>query len=126
MKIEHIALSSKNVEDSDKFFIELLGMKKERDFVLSDDLTEQFFDVRKEQRIIRYSNEYVSVEAFIMDDESKALDKFTHTCLLIEDREQLIEKAKKFDFRVIKVPRKSGEGYYLFLKDNFGNLFEIK
>lgn len=126
MKIDHIAVSSKTAEDSDKFFIELLGMKKERDFIVSDDLIEQFFGVRKKQRILRYENENISVEAFIMDDDSIALDRFTHTCLLIEDREKLIEKAKHLNFKVIKVPRKNNTGFYLFLKDKFGNLFEIK
>ncbi len=126
MKIEHIAISSKSVEDSDKFFIELLGMKKERDFVVPDDLIEQFFGVRKNQRILRYENDELSVEAFIMDDDSIAIDTFTHTCLLIEDREKLIKKARQLNFKVIRVPRKNNTGFYLFLKDNFGNLFEIK
>ena len=126
MKIGHIAVSSRNVEDSDKFFIELLDMKKERDFVVSDDLMEAFFGVKKIQRIIRYGNENVSVEAFILEDNSKALDKFTHTCLIIGDREKLIEKAHHLNFKVIKVPRKNNEGFYLFLKDEYGNLFEIK
>jgi catechol 2,3-dioxygenase-like lactoylglutathione lyase family enzyme len=126
LKIEHIAISSKSVEDSDKFFIELLGMKKERDFVVPDDLIEQFFGVRKNQRILRYENDELSVEAFIMNDDSIALDTFTHTCLLIEDREKLIKKARQLNFKVIRVPRKNNTGFYLFLKDNFGNLFEIK
>ncbi|MHA1235390.1 MAG: hypothetical protein ACTSQL_09945 [Promethearchaeota archaeon] len=67
MKIEHIAVSSNNEEDSDRFFIELLDMKKERAFVVPDDLMEQFL-----------------------------------------------------------VPRKNSDGFYLFLKDHFGNLYEIK
>ena len=126
MKIEHFAVSSNTEEDSDRFFIELLNMNKERDFVVSDDLMEQFFGVRKEQKIIRYGNDDVSVEAFITDKNSKALDLFTHICLIIEDREKIIEKAKYLNFKVIKVPRKNSDGFYLFLKDNFGNLFEIK
>ena len=126
LKIEHIAVSAKTVEDSDKFFIELLDMKKERDFIVSDDLMEQFFGVRKKQRILRYENDEISVEAFITEDNSIASDKFTHTCLIIEDRESLIEKAEQLNFEVIKVPRKNSDGFYLFLKDNYGNLFEIK
>ena len=126
MKIEHIAVSSNSEEKADEFFIELLGMKKERDFVVPEDLMERFFNVKKEQRIIRYENEDMSVEAFITDDNNQALDKFTHTCLIVEDRIRLIEKAKKLNFEVIQVPRKNTEGFYLFLKDTYGNLFEIK
>ena len=126
MKIDHVAVSSNTEEDSDRFFIELLAMKKERAFVVSDDLMEQFFGVRKEQKIVRYGNDEVSVEAFITNDKSKVIEKFTHICLIIEDREKLIEKAKEFNFKVIKVPRKNSVGFYLFLKDHFGNLYEIK
>jgi catechol 2,3-dioxygenase-like lactoylglutathione lyase family enzyme len=126
LKIDHVAVSSNTEEDSDRFFIELLAMKKERAFVVSDDLMEQFFGIRKEQKIVRYENDEVSIEAFITNDNSKVIDRFTHICLIIEDREKLIEKAKKFNLEVIKVPRKNNDGFYLFLKDHFGNLYEIK
>lgn len=126
MKIEHIAVSSNSEEDADEFFINLLELKKERDFVVPEDLMEQFFNVKKAQRIIRYKNEDLSIEAFITDDKNQALDRFTHTCLIVEDRIRLIERAKKLNFEVIQVPRKNSDGFYLFLKDSFGNLFEIK
>ncbi len=126
MKIDHVAVSSKTEEDSDRFFIELLAMKKERAFVVSDDLMEQFFGVRKEMKIIRYGNDEISIEAFITNDNGKVMDRFTHICLIIEDREKLMEKAKELNFEVIKVPRKNSDGFYLFLKDHFSNLYEIK
>ena len=126
MKIEHIAVSSNSEEEADEFFINLLELKKERDFVVPEDLMEQFFNIKKAQRIIRYENEDLSVEAFITDDKNQALNRFTHTCLIVEDRIRLIERAKKLNFEVIQVPRKNSEGFYLFLKDSYGNLFEIK
>ena len=126
MKIEHIAVSSNSEEMADDFFMNLLELKKVRDFVVSEDLMEQFFNIKKAQRIIRYENEDLSVEAFITDDKNQALDRFTHTCLIVEDRIRLIERAKNLNFEVIQVPRKNNEGFYLFLKDSYGNLFEIK
>ena len=126
MKIEHIAVSSNSEEEADEFFMNLLELKKERDFVVPEDLMEQFFNVKKAQRIIRYENEDLSIEAFITDDKNQARDRFTHTCLIVEDRIRLIERANKLNIKVIKVPRKNSEGFYLFLKDSYGNLFEIK
>ena len=126
MKIEHIAVSSNSEEAADDFFMNLLELKKVRDFVVSEDLMDQFFDIKKAQRIIRYENEDLSVEAFITDDKNQALDRFTHTCLIVEDRIRLIERAKNLNFEVIQVPRKNNDGFYLFLKDSYGNLFEIK
>jgi len=126
LKIEHLAVSSNSEEDSDNFFIKLLGLKKLRSFVVSSDLMEQFFKVKNENKVIRYGNEGVSVEVFITDDKSKALDKFTHMCLVIEDRAKLIDTARQMNYEVIKVPRKNSDVFYLFLKDKFGNLYEIK
>lgn len=126
MKIEHLAVSSNSEEDSDNFFIKLLGLKKLRSFVVSSDLMEQFFKVKKEHKVIRYGNEEVSIEVFITDDKSKVLDKFTHICLVIEDRAKLINTARQMNYEVIKVPRKNSDVFYLFLKDKFDNLYEIK
>ena len=126
MKIEHLAVSSNSEEDSDNFFIKLLGLKKLRSFVVSSDLMEQFFKVKKEHKVIRYGNEEVSIEVFITDDKSKVLDKFTHMCLVIEDRAKLIDTARQMNYEVIKVPRKNSDVFYLFLKDKFDNLYEIK
>ncbi len=126
LKIEHIAVSSNSVEEADEFFINLLELKKERDFVVPDDLMEKFFGVKKAQRVLRYENEDLSIEAFITNDKNQSPDRFTHTCLIVEDRTRLIERAKDLNIEVIQVPRKNSEGFYLFLKDNYGNLFEIK
>ena len=52
LRIEHIAVSSNTEEDSDKFFTKLLDLKKERAFVVSGDLMEQFFGVIKEQKVV--------------------------------------------------------------------------
>jgi hypothetical protein len=126
MKIEHVAVASNFEEDSDKFFINLLGLKKSRSFVVSKDKMEQFFGVSKEQDVIRYESSHMSVEVFLTKDDTKARDIFTHSCLLVSNRDELVDKAKKMNFPVIKVPRTDSDSYYLFLKDNYNNLYEIK
>ncbi|UCD00508.1 MAG: hypothetical protein JSV23_06340 [Promethearchaeota archaeon] len=65
-------------------------------------------------------------EVFITNDNSKANDVFTHSCLLIENRDVFVNTASSMGFDVVKVPRKESEGYYLFIKDSFHNLYEIK
>ena len=126
MKIEHIAVASNSIEDSDKFFSELLGLKKIKDFLLPLDLSSKFFGVNKEQRIVRYSNDNIVAEIFVTDDNSKAKDIFTHPCIIIDNREKLIEKATSMGFPIIKALRKDRDDYILFIKDFFGNLYEIK
>lgn len=126
MKVEHIAVASNSEVDSDKFFINLLGLRKARSFNVSADLMEQFFGLKKEQQLIRYENDDLNFEIFITDDNSKSKDIFTHVCLLVEDRDEFVKKSLSMGYTTIKVPRKDGDGYYLFIKDLYENLYEIK
>lgn len=127
IKIDHIAIACTSVEESDKFFMDLLGLNKIREFIVSEDLMEKFFHVRKDQQVIRYSNQELSAEIFITEKGvNHAKDTFSHTCLLIENRDLLIEKANLLGFEVIKVTREGSDNYYLFIRGASGNLFEIK
>jgi hypothetical protein len=87
---------------------------------------EKFFGVKKEQKFIVYGKGDSNFEVFITNDTSKAKDIFTHSCIKIEGRDEFLEKARSMDFNVVKVPRKDSSGYYLFIKDAFQNLYEIK
>ncbi|MFX0034655.1 MAG: VOC family protein [Candidatus Hermodarchaeota archaeon] len=124
--LEHIAIASNNEFESDKFFIELLGFEKIRTFTVSAELIEKFFGISKEHKILRYEKGSLSFEVFITNDKSRSNDIFTHSCLLIENRDEFVIKAKSMGFEAIKVPRKDSDNYYLFIKDNFHNLYEIK
>ena len=125
-EIEHIGVASNTEEDSDKFFIELLGLKKIRSFTVSADLMEKFFGTKKEHKIVRYEKDSLSFEVFITDDESKAKDIFSHACILVKERDVFVDKASYMGFSIVKVPRKDSSGYYLFIKDRYQNLYEIK
>jgi catechol 2,3-dioxygenase-like lactoylglutathione lyase family enzyme len=125
MKIDHIAVASNSIEDSDKFFTDLLGLKKSRFFTVSEDLMEQFFGVKKVYDFARYDNDKIAVEVIITADDSKTRDIFTHSCLIVDDLDDTINQASSMGFTTIKVPRKDS-GYYYFIKDSYGNLYELK
>ena len=126
MKFEHIAVGYNSEEEADKFFIDLLGLKKVRSKSAPPDLMEKFFGVKREQTFVVYGKENLKFEVFMTNDKSKAKDVFTHSCLVIKNRDEFVEKTSSMGFNVMKVPRKDGEGYYLFIKDSFQNLYEIK
>ena len=126
MKLEHIAVSSNSETESDKFFMHLLQLKKTRSFTVNSELSEKFFGIKKEQSIIHYSDDNMDVEVFITNDETKAKDIYTHVCLSVGNKEKVLEKAELLGFYVIKVPRNDVTSYYSFIKDHFGNLYEIK
>lgn len=126
MKIEHIAVGYNSEEEADRFFINLLGLKKIRSKSVPEDLMKKFFSVKRESKFILYGNEDSNFEVFITNDNSRARDVFTHSCLLIEKRDEFVDKASSMGYDLVKVPRKDSNGYYLFIKDGFRNLYEIK
>jgi len=126
MKLNHFAVASNSEEESKKFFGELLNLNKTRDFSVPSNLMEKFFDIKKEKRIIRYENENFAAEVFITEDKTKRKDMFTHVCLEVENKDLIVNKTKELGFKVIQVPRENREGYYLFIQDGFGNIYEIK
>jgi len=126
MKIEHIAVACNNKKESDKFFIKLLGLSEKRVFTVSEDLMEKFFGNKEKKSVVRYGNEHFDIEVFLTEDDSKALDTFTHSCLIAKNRDKIVNDAITMDYEVVKVPRKDSDNYYLFIKDGFGNLYEIK
>ncbi|MFX1487854.1 MAG: VOC family protein [Promethearchaeota archaeon] len=126
MKIEHVALGYNSEEESDRFFVELLGLKKTQSKSVSNDLMEKFFGVKKEHKYVVYEDENSKFEVFITDDRSRARDVFTHCCILIENRDEFLNKAISMGFESVKVLRQDGNGYYLFIKDSFQNLYEVK
>ncbi len=86
----------------------------------------KFFGLYQEQKFVVYGKNNSNFEVFITNDKSKAKDIFTHSCLLIENRDDFVSRATSMGFNVVKVPRNDGTGYYLFIKDGFQNLYEIK
>ncbi len=126
LKVEHVAIASNSEKESDLFFVDLLDCKKTRTFTVSKDLMENFFQIQEPKDVIRYEKDNVNFEVFITKDNSKTHDIFTHICLMVKNRNELLEKAKKMGFRTVQVPREESDIYYLFLRDFHGNLYEIK
>jgi len=126
LKIGHIAVELNSEEDADRFFEELLGLKKISSKVVSADLIESFFGVNRDQKLLRYGNNDLDFEVFITGNTEKSQDIFTHTCIFIENRDKFVKRVRLLGFKDIKVPRQEGNGYYLFVQDSFENLYEIK
>ena len=126
MKIEHIALGYNSEEEADKFFITLLGLNKIRSKSVSSELIKAFFGVKGEYKFVQYAGNEVNFEVFITNDNSCEKDVFTHSCLIVENRDEFLSKSSSMGYDIIKVPRNESNGYYLFIKDTFGNLYEIK
>ncbi len=122
VKLNHIALQSTSIEKSDLFFSKILGIPKIREFKLSKELSEKIFDLPTEVTVCVYDNEKCKFEVFIT--KKKQNFSFNHVCIEINNREELIKKCKLNNLEVRLVEKK--DKTLLFIKDFFGNIYEIK
>lgn len=124
MLLKHVALFCKSEEKSDKFYGDLLGLKKENSKVLSKSISEQIFGLSIELKIINYTDNNNHFEIFIGDRIIPDHKKIEHICLEVDDREAFIKKCETMRVDINKVPRENS--FILFINDYDGNLFEIK
>ena len=121
-KIYHIALSYPDEEKAEIFFGKVLGLKKEKEFTLFADLAEQIFGINRKIEVKVYSNNQVNFEIFITSKKSKIT--YDHFCLAISSKKEIISRCKAYGVKIINVKRNEKE--FLFIKDFFGYLYEIK
>ncbi len=124
MRFNHVALSSSSEENSDRFFCDLLGLKKIASKVVPPDLAFKLFDVEAEYHLIDYGNDYIKFEVFLVGEAMPDLKTVDHVCLELEDRAAFLAKAHDMGLETRQAPK--GDTYVLFVKDFDGNQFEIK
>jgi len=120
--LKHVALQYSDKKQADIFFTKILEMQLQKTFTISKDLTYDIFGIREEILIAVYENENTCFEIFITDKQTDY--SFEHTCIQIDNKEELIKRCKKYGIKPLFV--KKGEKTLLFIKDFAGNLFEIK
>lgn len=118
----HIALQYTDSKKADIFFTKILGLTIEKEFYLSEDLSNEIFQIRENVDIKVYGNEQVKFEIFISQKPKNI--GYEHTCIEIQNKEKFIERCKRYNIKPMFV--KKGEKTLLFVKDFSDNLFEIK
>lgn len=126
MFLKHVALVCGSEKKSDKFYKDLLGLKKQDPKTLPEELSAQIFNRASQYQIINYADDGTHFEIFIDDrlDPGRNDRKIEHICIEIEDLEAFIEKCRALAVNILQVPR--GEKHLTFVRDFDGNLFEIK
>ena len=120
---EHIGITINEESDIQAFYKDLLGLKEINKFDLFDDLSEKIFGISSTVSVRYFSSDDLGIELFLTDKEQKPV--YNHICISVQNGDNIIEKAKSMGFPVTKIKRESKD-YLLFIKDNSGNIFEIK
>jgi catechol 2,3-dioxygenase-like lactoylglutathione lyase family enzyme len=124
MRLHHGALVSSSEAHADKFYGDILKLRKIKFAKLSRDLASKIFDLDLECQFILYGNEDLAIEVFVTDRIADKAATLIHLCLEVEDREKFVETCRKNGLEVNLIPR--GDAQLCFVRDFDGNLFEIK
>ncbi len=119
--IKHVGLQVIE-KDVDDFYIDILHLKIDRVFTLTEEETLEIFNMPKGTSI--YSGNCVGMELELFISDSPKLPTFGHVCFQTSEVTELAEKARKKGYRVYI--RNNGKSDTYFVSDSNHNLFEIK
>lgn len=120
---KHIGITITDPTEIEDFYKELLGLELEREFTLSKDLNQKIFGFYESVPIYLMKNGDINIEIFVTHLPSRK--NYTHLCIELENREKFVEKAKQKNYRTVVLERPERPDL-IFIRDKFGNLFEIK
>ncbi|GAB4540234.1 MAG: hypothetical protein Fur0020_09300 [Thermodesulfovibrionia bacterium] len=124
MVLHHVGIVNRSEEDADRFYAGILGLMRAREYVVSAELSEQLFSIRKEINAIVYEGNGLRIEVFICPEFIRQSDEIRHIGVLVEDLQSIIDKAMTHSAEYIIGKTKDKTVH--FLKDYSGNMIEIK
>ena len=124
MMLRHVALACSSEEKSDKFYRNLLGLKKSEPKTLPPSLSKTLFDLDSDLKIFNYRSEHLHFEIFITNRNNCCVRGVEHVCLEVSNLAVFLEKCRRLQIKVVQVSRKDKQ--ITFVSDDDGNLFEIK
>ena len=124
MQLKHVALVSSSEERSDRFYMNLLGLEKKSSKTIPSMLSKQIFNLDCELKIINYANDNIHFEIFIDNQKGSKINRIDHVCIQVDDLESFLEECRAMALEILQIPK--GDAFITFIKDDDGNLFEIK
>ena len=124
MILRHVALTCSAEEKTDKFYKNLLGLKKSAPKTIPASLSKALFDINSELKIINYRNESLHFEIFFASPSKSSVRRIEHVCLEVDDLATFLERCRTLQVNIVQVPKK--DKLLTFISDDDGNLFEIK
>lgn len=123
MKLNHAGLNIQSEDEIVNFYENILGFNLEYQFDTPPELSDNIFGINKQLKVFLYKKEALLFELFVHFENFK--QGFSHLCLEVKDREQMITKCEKCDYKVKRIERNNRPDL-LFIEDKAGNIFELK
>ncbi len=120
--VHHVAVECGSQELAERFFSLILGLPKVKSTLLSEEVAEEIFQIRKEVRFDFYENEGTRFEVFVTDTPVQS--GFAHVCISVGDKNGFVSRCKEQGLAPFFVQKDGKE--LLFVRDFTGNLYEVK
>lgn len=124
MNIHHTALVCSSTTNAERFYSDVLGLKKIKSSKLEASLAEKIFGVPINCQYVLYGGDNFAVEVFVVSGGDRNDRKLEHICLEVEDREEFVARCRSNEVDINRIEK--GHTELVFIKDFDGNLFEIK
>ena len=124
MKLRHVALICRSEEKADWFYQRLLGLKKLERKTLSAELSQILFNINDPLTVLHYVSDALHFEIFILDGHGAPISPIAHVCLEVSDLDAFLKQCKTMNIPLLRAPK--GNDWITFIRDDDGNLFEIK
>ena len=115
MVLRHIGLTCGSVENSDRFYKDLLGLEKSEPKTLPASLSKSIFNLDAELVMINYLNEDLHYEIFITARSQDSSRQIEHLCLEVADLSVFLNKCDSLGVEVARIPK--GDKMLTFIRD---------
>jgi catechol 2,3-dioxygenase-like lactoylglutathione lyase family enzyme len=113
MKLEHTVITITNQAEVKNFYCNVLGMNEIRRLILNNELAGQIFGINRATSVFQLQKDNIFLELFLVTEKHD--QSFEHICISINDRENLIRKAKQNGYVCIRIGRDKSD--LAFIKD---------
>jgi len=120
--LRHVAITVNRESDINRFYEGILGFSEVRRFILPDDLSDQLFGISDATEVVLLNSGDIYLEVFL--SERKIEPVYSHICISLQNRIDVMQKAELNGYSVTIVERTSKEDL-VFLRDGTGNSFEL-
>lgn len=125
MDIGHTGLYVKEEKIADRFFTGLLGIEKEAEFAVSDELSSEIFGFPGIKKGIIYSLGNCGKLEVFTGKADIAPPLVNHICLFIKNIDEITSKAHNMGFEIRRFKR-DNKPDIIFILDDYGNMYEMK
>lgn len=120
--LNHVALQYSDEKQAKIFFTKTLGIPLEKEYTISDELSNAIFNINEQVKILVYNNGKIKFEVFI--NEKLKDHGYEHVCIEINNQRDFLERCKKYGIKPFLVDKNGRK--LLFVRDFSDNLYEIK